>query len=316
VRAAGGHSVDFLASHRDLAALATRQNGVFSLAQLEALGLARATVYKRAARGRLHRIHRAVYALFPVELLTRHGQYMAAVLACGSGAVLSHRSAAALLELRPTDRAGIDVTVPGKSSLGRDGIDVHRSTTLDPRLDTTVVDGIPCTTVARTLLGLCGVVPRRAVERAFDQAEISGRLDLRPLQSQLDRNRPRPEAAILRAILDRHRAGSTVTWNDFEERFLAVCRGAGLPDPQVNAWVTPPDGETALRVDFLWRDARLIVETDGHATHGTREAFERDRLRDQRLIAAGWRVVRITWRQLTEEPERVARLIVGLLERA
>ena len=84
----------------------------------------------------------------------------------------------------------------------------------------------------------------------------------------------------------------------------------------MNAWVTPPDGETALRVDFLWRDARLIVETDGHATHGTREAFERDRLRDQRLIAAGWRVVRITWRQLTEEPERVARLIVGLLERA
>ncbi|MGB9183219.1 MAG: type IV toxin-antitoxin system AbiEi family antitoxin domain-containing protein [Solirubrobacteraceae bacterium] len=313
MRAANGHSVDFRASHRDLAALATRQNGVFSLAQLEAIGLARATVYKRAKRGRLHRIHSKVYALVPPELLTRHGRYMAAVLACGSGAALSHRSAADLLELRATERSGIEVTIPGTGSRRLDGIDIHRSTTLDARLDATIIDGITCTTVARTLLDLCGVVPRRATERAFDQAEVSGRLDLHALQSQLDRNRGRPQAAIMRAVVEQHRAGSTVTWSMFEESLLAVCRDANVPAPEVNVWVSPPDGDPPLQVDFLWRDARLIVETDGHASHGTRAAFERDRRRDQRLIAAGWRVVRITWRQLTEDPERAVRLIVGLL---
>jgi predicted transcriptional regulator of viral defense system len=313
VRATTSHIGGFLASHRDLAALAARQNGVFSLAQLEALGLTQNAVHKRAKRGQLHRIHRKVYALVPPELLTRHGRYMAAVLACGPGAVLSHRSAADRLELRATNRSGIDVTIPGTGSRGFDGIDIHRSTTLDARLDTTIVDGIPCTTVARTLLDLCAVVPRRAVERAFDQAEVMHRLDQRALESQLARNAKRSEAAIMRAIVEQHRAGSTVTWSKFEESFLAVCRDANVPTPEVNVWVTPPDGGPALQVDFLWRDARLIVETDGHATHGTRAAFERDRLRDQRLVAAGWRVVRITWRQLTEDPERVARLIVGLL---
>jgi hypothetical protein len=313
VRAITSHIGGFSASHRDLAALAARQNGVFSLAQLEVLGLTQNAVHKRAKRGQLHRTHSKVYALVPPELLTRHGRYMSAVLACGPGAALSHRSAADLLELRTSDRSGIDVTLPGTGSRVLDGIDVHRSTTLDGRLDTTIVDRIPCTTVARTLLDLCGVVPRRATERAFDQAEVSGRLDLRALQSELDRNRPRPEAAIMRAIVEQHRAGSTVTWSKFEERFLAICGDANVPRPEVNVWVAPPDGGPALRVDFLWRGARLIVETDGHATHGTREAFERDRLRDQRLTAAGWRVVRVTWRQLTEDPERVARLIAGLL---
>ena len=286
---------------------------MFSLAQLQALGLTQNAVHKRVNRGHLHRIHRGVYSLVPPELLTRHGRYTAAVLACGHDAVLSHRSAADLLELRATDRSGIDVTRPGQSSRGPVGVDLHRSTTLASGLDTTVVDGIPCTTVARTLLDLCGVVRRRAIERAFDQAEIMQTLDGRGLESQLARNRTRPEVKILRSVLAQHRAGTTETWSELEERFLAICRSADIPLPEVNAWVTPSDGGTPLRVDFLWRDARLIVETDGHATHGTRAAFENDRIRDQRLTRAGWRVVRITWRQLTEDPAGVALLIVELL---
>lgn len=151
---------------RALAALAGRQHDVFTLAQLQDLGLTASAVHKRAASGRLHRVHHGVYSLAPAELLSRRGRYMAAVLACGPGAVLSHRSAAALHELRATDRTGIDVTISGRTNHNRPGIDVHRSCTLSAG-DTTTVDGIPCTTVSRTLLDLAGVVGRRPTERAI-----------------------------------------------------------------------------------------------------------------------------------------------------
>lgn len=302
-----------LNGHHALGALATRQHDVFSLAQLTDLGLTRSTVAKRAAAGRLHRVHRGVYSLAPPELLTRSGRFLAAVLACGPGAVLSHRSAAALHELRRTERAGIDVTIPGRAGRRHDGIDVHRSQTLTSA-DTTTVGGIPVTTIARTMFDLAAVVPRRQVERAVDQAEILEAFDAAALEAQLQRNPRCHGANIARAVLEDHRAGATATWSELEERFLALCRDARVPPPEVNAWVTPADGGPALRVDFLWRGQRLIVETDGHRTHRTRQAFERDRRRDQRLILAGWRVVRVTWLQLTQEPQAIARLLAELLD--
>ena len=237
---------------------------------------------------------------------------MAAVLACGPGAVLSHRSAAALHELRATDRAAIDVTVPGRTCRKHSGIDLHRSRTLTPE-DTTEVDRIPCTTVARTQLDLADVVNRRALERAYDQAEILERFDLRALHDQLARNGGRRALAMVRAILDEHYSGTTATWSELEERFLALIRSAGAPTPEVNAWVAPDDGEPAIRVDFIWRARGLIVETDGRRFHNTRRAFETDRRRDQRLTLAGWRVVRVTWGQLTREPEQAAELMIALL---
>jgi len=295
-----------------LAALASTQHTVFELGQLRDLGLTAAGVRKRAATGRLHRIHHRVYSLVPPKLLSREGRWMAAVLACGPGAVLSHRSAAALLELRGTNRARIDVTVPTRSYREHRGIDLHRSTTLRPN-DTTVEQNIPCTTVARTQLDLAEVINRRGLERAFDQAEAMDAFDLRALEDQLERNSTRRGAAVVRAVLAEHYIGSTLTWSEFEERFLAMTRALGLPRPEVNHWIVLPDGGPPIRGDFVWRAQRAVLETDGHGTHRTRQAFEGDRKKDQRLIVAGWRSVRVTVRQFEREPDRIAATTIALL---
>jgi predicted transcriptional regulator of viral defense system len=300
---------------RAVAALAAAQHGVVSLDQLCALDISDRAVHSRAESGRLHRIHHSIYSLAPLTLLGRDGRYMAAVLACGPEAVVSYRCAAALHEIRRTDRTNIDVTIPKRSPRKHAGIDVHRSTTLTPE-DVTTVHGIPCTTVARTILDLAQVVKGRPLERALDQAEILGLLDLNALLDQIERNKPRPAAKRLKAVLDQHYIGSTPTWSELEEALLAACRRAKLPMPEVNALIDPGDDDpTAIRVDFVWREQRVIVETDGHETHHTRRAFEEDRLRDQRLIVAGWTVIRITWRQLTQRPREVTARISRLLSR-
>ncbi len=291
------------------------QEGVAALAQLVALGFGDAAVRKRARAGRLHRIYRAVYALTPPSLLPLKGRYLAAVLACGPDAVLSHRSAADLHGLRKTDRAPIDVIVPGRSARSHDGIDLHRSTTLTAP-DITIAGAIPVTTVARTVLDLAAVVRRRPVERALDQAEILNVFDLRALNDQLARNPHHPGAAVLKAILATHTAGSTVTWSDLEELCLEVTRAAGVPAPELQAWVDPGDGEPPIRPDFVWRAQRVAVEADGFGTHKTRHAFEDDRRRDQRLISAGWRPVRVTQRQLKTERLRIVALLTELLMRS
>ena len=296
-----------------LAALALPQHTIAHLEQLAALGLSASGVRNRVATGRLHRIHHAVYSLVPRELLTRDGVFMAAALACGPDAVISYRSAAALHDLRRTERSKIDVTIPGRSPRKHAGIDLHRSVTLAPE-DTTRIRNIPCTTVARTLLDLGQVVNAREVARACDQAEVLQAFDLYELLDQIDRNAPRVAAKRLRAVLDEHYIGSTPTWSRLEEEFLAVCRAAGVPLPEVNVWITPDDEEPwSIRADFVWREQRLIVQTDGRETHGTAQAFEHDRREDQRLVAAGWTVIRTTWRQLTRRPREVARTISRLL---
>lgn len=267
---------------------------------------------KRASAGRLHRIHRAVYSLVPQPLLSPEGRYMAAVLACGPGAVLSHRSAADLHELRRDRSAKIDVTVPIRSSRKHRGIRLHRSVTLTPQHATTV-KGIPCTTVARTILDNAEVLNTRGVERMLDQAEILELLDLWSIQDQLNRNATRRGAKRLRATLEQHLPGSTPTWSELEERFLALVRAAAVPAPEVNAWVVLDDDEPAIRVDFVWRDARLAVETDGHRSHRTKAAFEQDRRRDQRLTLAGWRPVRVTWGQISRSPTQMTRTLAALM---
>jgi predicted transcriptional regulator of viral defense system/very-short-patch-repair endonuclease len=307
-----GRSLGQVGVDAALAGVAASQHAVFRVDQLRELGLSESAVHKRAAAGRLHRIHRCVYSLVPPELLTREGHWLAAVLACGPGAVLSHRSAAALHELRRTERSKIDVTVPVRSSRQHRGIDLHRSTTLTER-DTTVVNNIPCTTVARTQLDIAEVINERGVERLFDQAETMEVFDLRALTDQLERNHKRRAARVVRRVLATHYPGSTPTWSEIEEAFLALVRRANLPSPELNRLLLMPDGDPPIRPDFMWRAHRVTVETDGRKTHRTRQAFERDRRNDQRLIAIRWRPVRVTWKQIFFEPDRLSGLVVGLL---
>jgi hypothetical protein len=291
-----------------IARLAERQHGVVSLPQLQSLGLSARAVRDRVAAGRLTRIHRGVYAVGHSRL-TQRGHWIAAVLAYGPTALLSHRSAAALHGIRPDNRPKIEVTLPSPSARSRPGIDVHRSTTLEAA-DVTTIDGIPCTTLARTLLDLAEVIHRQGLERAVDQAEVLQIFDLRAVEGVLSRAAGRRCAGVLRDVLARY-DGPALTEKELEERFFALCLAAGLPKPGVNVWITL-DGGVAYKADFLWRAERLIVETDGWGSHGTRRAFENDRRRDRRLIVAGWTVVRFTWRDVEREPEEVAETLARL----
>ena len=288
--------------------MAGAQHGVVSLAQVRAIGLSATAVRSRVRAGRLHSVHRGVYAVGHARL-TGRGLWMAGVLACGPGAALSHRSAAALHDLRRSDRRTVDVTVPRDAGRNRTEIHAHRSVLADA--DLVVVDGIPCTTVARTLLDLAEVVDRRGLERAVDRAEQMRLLDTTAIADVLARSPGRHGARPLRTILAGFDPERARTRSELERRFLRLCDRAGVPRPRVNHVVTI-DGEP-MEIDFAWPDRRLAVETDGHATHGTRQAFERDRRRDQRLKRAGWDTLRFTWRQVLKAPHEAASILVAVV---
>lgn len=295
---------------RAIAALALRQHGVVALAQLVELGLSPSAVGKRATRGRLHRVHRGVFAVGHAGI-GRNGRIMAAVLACGSGAAASHRTAAALRNLGLRAGRCIEVTAPGARGRTRPGIRVHGTTTLDER-DVELIAAIPCTSLARTLLDIAETSTRREVERACDRAEVQQLLDMAAIDDVLQRAAGRRGAPMLTAVLREHRVGATVTRSELEELFLACCRKAGRPPDGVNAWIPFPDGGGA-EADFLWRAQRLVAEVDGRGVHTTRRAFEADRRRDQRLTLLGWRVVRFTWRQVVFDPAIVRDTLRALL---
>src|SRR5205823_5583474 len=190
--------------------------------------------------------------------LTAQGRWLAAVLACGPDAVLSHRSAAALWDLRPTTRASIDVTAP-RTRHRRPGIDLHHSRCLEPD-HRTEHRRIPCTTVARTLVDLASVVDEAGLERAWRRAEMLGILDVAAIRGVLGNGHGRPGAGRLRALL-LDDAVDVFTRSELEERFLSLCLDAGLARPAVNARVEA--NGTTYEVDFLWREQRLVIETDG-----------------------------------------------------
>jgi very-short-patch-repair endonuclease len=281
----------------EIARLAQRQHAVVATRQLRALGLSRNAIAARAAAGRLHRIHRGVYAVGH-PLLPRYGRWMAAVLAAGPGAALSHASAAALWEIRATQATRIDVTVRTTGGREQRALRIHRITTL--RADeTTHRHGIPVTTPARTLLDLAGSLPRRALERALDEAEILELFDLRRLRALIPAHQGERGVRRLAAALDDHEAGSTVTRSELEEQFLALCGQHELERPRVNATIA------GLEVDFLFAAQRLVVEVDGYRFHRSRRAFERDRERGAILAAAGYSVVRFSYDQVATNAEAV-----------
>lgn len=290
----------------ELAGLATRQHGVVARRQLASIGFSPEEIKGMLAARRLQRIHRGVYAVGHCALTPR-SHWMAAVLACGPRALLSHRSAAALWGIRRTSQTRVEVTVPTDRGRDINGVRTYVSQSLEPR-DRTTVDGIPCTSLALTLLNLAAVTDRRQTERACDEAEVQRLFDLRAIDELLARSRGHRGTARLRAVLDEHAIGTTLTRSELEERTLALCRRAALPIPAVNAAVPCGPGVWHT-VDFLWPAHRVILETDGYRYHRTRSAIERDRRKEADLVTAGHRVLRSTWRQVEREPERIGRML-------
>jgi hypothetical protein len=297
------------AREQALMALATRQHGVVAHRQLLRLGFSPAAIGKRTQTGRLHRRFRGVYALGRVDLPVS-GLRLAAVLACGDGACLSHISNAAHLGLRRSDAVLIDVTVSGRSGIRHAGIRVHRSTTLIDE-DITVVDGVPCTSCARTLLDIAPLVNERSLERAVEQAEIKGLYDHRAILRLLDRSWGQPGSRRLGNTLGIVRPGNTITKSELEELMLGLCRGWGLPEPEVNAELLI--GGERMQVDFLWRKGRVVVETDAFKYHSSRAAFRRDRRRDRLLELAGYRHARFADADFDHARSEIRSTLIDLL---
>ena len=249
----------------------------------------------RLRTGRLHSVHRGVYAVGRPELTDR-GRWLAGMLAAGSGAVLSHRSAAALWGVRPWHARVVELTC--RSGSRKPGLIVHRSI-LQPD-ETTHRYSVPVTRVARTLIDLAEAVPRADLERAVHQAYRLRVYDAVAVQRALERHRRRPGAGLLSRILADHPEGSGRTRSPLEVAMLRICRDHDLPAPLVNVVV---EGRER---DFYWPDHGLVVETDGAGSHLTPYSFEDDRERDTFLREAGYEVRRFTYRQITERPDWVA----------
>jgi very-short-patch-repair endonuclease len=291
---------------RRLAALAARQHGVVALWQLVALGLGRGAIRHAVAAGRLHRIHAGVYAVGHARL-TQNGRWMAAVLAGGAGAVLSHGSAAALWGLVRARRARTDVTVVARGRAQRRGIALHQVRSLHAD-DRTIRDSIPITSLSRTLLDFAEVAPPRQLEKAYDQAERLRLLDVRVLARVCARSPGRRGLKPLGALLRGSREVAD-TRSDLEDDFAAFCRSHRLPMPAFNALVE------GFLVDAVWPGRRLVVELDSWSFHRTRDAFERDRARDEALQLARHRVIRVTSRRMAHEPAALEVTLRALLDR-
>jgi hypothetical protein len=284
-----------------IAELAERQHGVVARRQLLELGVGEESVEWRLRMGRLHRLHRGVYAVGH-RVRTRQARWMAAVLFCGPNAVLSHRSAATLWRIRGPASRAIEVTGRPKSR-SRGSIQRHRANLHADEV--TVREGIPVTTPPRTLLDLATVLSVDQVEQALRQAERLSLYDGLSIAHLLARHPKHRGNGAIRECLRRYRdLPAGVTREELERRFLSFLRGAGLPRPRLNAWIDL--NERRYQVDCLWEGARTVVELDGFATHGTRSAFESDRERDRRLRVEGWTVVRVTWRQLRDDGAAIA----------
>jgi very-short-patch-repair endonuclease len=288
--------------------MAGAQHGVVTRAQLLDAGLSRDQVRHRVRRGVLQRLHPGVYRASAVT--SPEERRSAALLACGAGASLSFRTAGGMFRLLAPDAdlSVVDVTAPLSCRASRPGIRLHRTANLSGD-EVTELFGMRVTTPARTILDLAGVLDERQLEQAYSTAL---RLDLAtsPEIAALVARHPGVRGSgTLRALLAAVQDAAFVR-SEAEARFLQIVRAAALQVPECNVRIQ------GFEVDFLWRTQRLIVEIDGFAFHASRAAFERDRRRDATLEAAGLRVLRFTWRQLTSEPIRVAAQVAQTLGRS
>jgi very-short-patch-repair endonuclease len=300
-----GYQTDRLASATAWT-LAERQHGVVTRGQLLALGFGPQSIKHRVARGRLHSVWRGVYAVGRPEL-TRLGRWMAAVLCCGPGAALSHSSAAALWEIRPTKRREIEVSVPAGARRRRPGIVVHRRAALTTT-DLTHHHAIPVTSPICTLIDIAARLERAQLEAAINEADKLDLTDPEALRTALDDVvTARPGTAPLRRTLDLRTFA--LTDSELERRFLPLARRAGLPKPETGRRVN------GFKVDFHWPELNLVVETDGLRYHRTPAEQARDRLRDHAHAAAGLTPLRFTHAQLEFEPDHVQATLAAVLAR-
>ena len=286
-----------------IAQLAARQYGVVSAAQLRGLGVAKYSVRRRVENGYLHPLHRGVYSV-GLPKVSQRGRYLAAVLGCGPGAALSHRAAADVWGLRPNAAGRVEVTVP-RTRVGLSGVEVHRTRMLHAQ-DFTTKDGIPVTSVARTLADLSAVVRPSGLEVAVDRAERLGIFDLTAVVDVLDRSKGRRGARALRRVVAAYRPSHQKSRLEREFRKL-LDRAPDLGAPAFNALV---DGEVGTHeVDVYWAEPKLAIQLDGFEFHRTRRDHERDAASNRDLELMGIRVMRLTWDDVTVHGQRTLRRV-------
>lgn len=281
--------------------LARAQHGIVGRKQLAGLGVTRDEIDRRVSIGSLHVVHRGVYAVGHTAF-TRRGRWMAAVLASGDGAVLSHRSATALYGAWGSGAGEIHVTVPRKVRSTRS---IRRHFSMVPDDEREEVDGIPATSAARAVLDLAAEKGEAAAEAALRELEYLGLYGAVSLPALLDRHPNHRGAPACREALEhlRNDPGGRIR-SDLEELFISFLDAKRIPRPRLNVWLSI--GDDRYQVDCLWPEARLIAELDDWQSHGTKRGFRKDRKRDRRLGVAGYRVVRITEDQLRNEPDALA----------
>ena len=290
--------------HGELFELATRQHGVVSTRQLAALGYSPSSASKAAKVGRLRRVHRGVY-MVGHERLTWHGRCMAALLACRPS-VASHQAAAWLWGLLRYQPEKIDLTAPTQRHPRR--AFVAHWAVLRPA-DIAVVDKIPLTSLARTKLDLAAVLSEQRLGGLLERSEELGLLDLTALEEVCAHFSHHAGCSPLKRASAIYKPEPALTRSGLERRFLELVRKAGLPQPAMNYVVA------GMELDAYWERERFVVELDVYETHGTRGAFERDRIRQDDLLALGIEMIRVTGPRLRREPDAIMRRLAAHLER-
>jgi very-short-patch-repair endonuclease len=292
---------------REIGELAVGQDGVVAHRQVVVLGASRKAIAHRLAQGRWQRLHRGIYFI-GAAAPTLQARARAAVLACGDGAVLSHRTAAELWGLlEASGEPEVHVMVAGRNVGPRPGLRIHRVSKL-AAADVSEKHGLPVTSPARTIFDLAAAAPPRETELALAEARIHRLATDRQINDTIRRNPTAKGAATVKALLEQEQ-DSGYTRSAAERRLRDLLRDAGLPRPRFN------EPLLGYVVDALWPEHRLVVEVDGYAYHRHRTAFENDRRRDQELVAAGYRVIRVTWLQLRDRPISVITSIAQAIAR-
>jgi very-short-patch-repair endonuclease len=286
---------------RAVIALARGQQALITRAQLVGVGHTDDAIRHRVRKGWLRRLYRGVYLVGALE--TAYSRPMGAVLAYGEGALLSHDAAAVLWGVHAASVTTMHVTVAGRDVRSRDGIRAHVVRELDPA-DARRHHAIPVTSPARTLLDLATELSPRDLDRAVNEARVHRLVTDHSFTEQFNRY---PTHRGVTALEAASRPDPAFTRSEAERRLLELIRAARLPHPETNVMVAGHE------VDFLWRAERLVVEVDGYAFHSSRGAFERDRRRDAELGVHRYRVLRVTWRQIAEEPEALIALLAATL---